>query len=116
MTRLLGVLLGTFIPPVGVYLVKGFALSFWLNVLLSLLFFVPGQLHALWIVAHTRADGRPAPNGTTTFIALLLATWLPPVGVLWKRGIGLDLLLNIVLTAFFWIPGSIHALYVVVDD
>lgn len=116
MSRFLGVILGAFFPPVGVFLAVGLGVPFWLNLLLTLLFYVPGQIHGLWVVAHTRSDGGPAPDGTDTFIALLLGLLLPPIGVLWKRGVGLALLLNVVLTALFWIPGSIHALWVITKE
>lgn len=116
MSRFIGVLLGSFLPPVGVFMVKGPAFAFWLNILLTLLFWVPGQVHALWVIAHTRSDGRPAANGMSTFIALLLAWLLPPLGVALKEGVSVTLLINIVLTLLFWIPGSIHALWVICED
>ena len=116
MTRFIGVVLGAMLPPVGVFLVKGPALAFWLNILLTLLFFVPGQLHALWVIAHIKNDGAPAEDGFSTFLGLLACTFLPPLGVFLKRGIGLQLLLNLLLTALFWFPGSIHALWILVED
>lgn len=51
-----------------------------------------------------------------TLVALLLAVFLPPVGVAVKRGIGLQLLLNVALTFLGYIPGVIHALYIVLKD
>ena len=42
----------------------------------------------------------------------LLAIILPPVAVL-LCGKPVQALLNLVLTLFFWIPGAIHALFVV---
>ena len=47
-----------------------------------------------------------------TFIELLLAVFLPPVAVLLRAGVGLQLLLSIILTIIGWIPGVIHALWV----
>ncbi|KAI0724095.1 putative stress response RCI peptide [Fomitopsis betulina] len=38
---------------------------------------------------------------------------LPPVGVFLERGCGADLLINIVLTCLGYIPGIIHALYII---
>lgn len=116
MSRLVGVLLGAFLPPVGVFMVKGLALAFWINLVLSLFFYVPGQIHAFWVIAHTRNDGRPDPDGMQTFIALLTAFFLPPLGVLFKEGLSISFVINCVLTLFFWLPGSIHALWVIVDD
>ena len=48
-----------------------------------------------------------------SLIAILLAIFFPPLGVLIKCGIGASLLINIILTFFFWIPGVIHALFVI---
>ncbi|MEZ4318402.1 MAG: YqaE/Pmp3 family membrane protein [Myxococcota bacterium] len=117
MGRFLGVLLGALFPPAGVWWVAGFRASFWINLVLTLLFYVPGQVHALWVVAHTRSDGRAAKDGTKTFLALLLGLFLPPLGVWWKCGLfSLAFWLNVVLTALFWIPGSLHALWVITDE
>lgn len=46
------------IPPLGVFLRVGFGLHFWLNILLTLLGYVPGLIHAIWIIAsyRTRED------------------------------------------------------------
>ncbi|QDT39539.1 YqaE/Pmp3 family membrane protein [Stratiformator vulcanicus] len=46
-------------------------------------------------------------------IKILLSLLLPPVGVFLEVGIGLHFWLNIILTLFGFIPGVIHALYVI---
>jgi len=46
-------------------------------------------------------------------LLIILAILLPPVAVFLKKGIGVDLLINIVLCILFYIPGIIHALWVV---
>ena len=38
------------LPPVGVFLEVGFKGHFWLNILLTIFFFVPGMIHAIWLV------------------------------------------------------------------
>ncbi len=48
----LSVIASVIIPPVGVFLKRGFGLSFLLNIVLTVLGYVPGLLHALWIVTH----------------------------------------------------------------
>lgn len=40
------------IPPVGVFLKRGFGWSFLLSILLTLFGYVPGLLHALWVVTR----------------------------------------------------------------
>jgi uncharacterized membrane protein YqaE (UPF0057 family) len=49
-------------------------------------------------------------------IKILLAIFLPPIAVLLERGVGMSLLINIVLTILGVLPGSIHALYVILQD
>lgn len=44
------VLLAILLPPLGVFLQVGFGLHFWLNVILTLLGYVPGIVHAVWII------------------------------------------------------------------
>lgn len=48
---LIRVLLAIFIPPLGVFTQVGFAGAFWLNILLTLLGYIPGVVHAVWIIA-----------------------------------------------------------------
>ncbi|KAH9842670.1 UPF0057-domain-containing protein [Rhodofomes roseus] len=44
---------------------------------------------------------------------IIFAIILPPVGVFLERGFGADLIINIVLTCLGYIPGIIHALYII---
>jgi uncharacterized membrane protein YqaE (UPF0057 family) len=46
-------------------------------------------------------------------LLIILALLLPPVAVFLKNGAGKDLLINVVLCLFFYIPGIIHALWLV---
>lgn len=39
------------LPPVGVFLEVGFGFHFWLNIVLTLLGYIPGIIHAVWIIA-----------------------------------------------------------------
>ncbi len=52
MERILRLILSILMPPVGVLVTVGFGGQFWLNVLLTLLGYVPGVVHAMWIVAY----------------------------------------------------------------
>ena len=47
----LRLILSLLIPPLGVFLQVGFGLHFWLNILLTLIGYVPGLIHAIWIIA-----------------------------------------------------------------
>ena len=50
MVNVLRIVLAIFLPPVAAFLTVGFGLHFWLNLILTLLFFIPGVIHALWLV------------------------------------------------------------------
>jgi uncharacterized membrane protein YqaE (UPF0057 family) len=47
----LRVVLSVLIPPLGVFLQVGFGLQFWINILLTLLGYIPGLIHAIWVIA-----------------------------------------------------------------
>lgn len=47
-----------------------------------------------------------------TLLMIILSVLLPPLAVALQRGLGFHLLLNIVLTLLAWLPGVIHALWV----
>lgn len=46
-------------------------------------------------------------------VRFLLGLVLPPLGVFLTVGIGPTLLINILLTLLGWLPGSIHAIWVI---
>ena len=41
------IILSVILPPVGVFLQVGFGLHFWLNILLTILGYIPGIIHAV---------------------------------------------------------------------
>ena len=47
----LRIVMSVLIPPLGVFLQVGFGLQFWINILLTLLGYIPGLIHAIWIIA-----------------------------------------------------------------
>lgn len=46
------VLLSILLPPLGVFLQVGLGLHFWLNILLTICGYIPGIVHAVWIIAR----------------------------------------------------------------
>lgn len=38
------------LPPLGVFMQVGFTAQFWINILLTLLGYIPGIIHAVWII------------------------------------------------------------------
>jgi len=47
---ILRILIAIFIPPLGVFLQVGLGGAFWLNLLLTILGYIPGIIHALYII------------------------------------------------------------------
>jgi uncharacterized membrane protein YqaE (UPF0057 family) len=47
-------------------------------------------------------------------VRIITGILLPPLGVFLTVGIGPTLLINILLTVLGWLPGSIHAVWVIV--
>jgi len=48
---ILRILFAILLPPLGVFLTVGIKPHFWLNILLTILGFLPGIIHAVWIIA-----------------------------------------------------------------
>lgn len=44
------ILIAIFVPPLGVFLQVGFGRDFWINLVLTLLGYFPGIIHAVWII------------------------------------------------------------------
>jgi uncharacterized membrane protein YqaE (UPF0057 family) len=44
------ILIAILLPPLGVFLQVGLGLQFWLNILLTILGYVPGIIHAIYII------------------------------------------------------------------
>lgn len=45
------ILFSILIPPLGVFLQVGLGTDFWINILLTLLGYFPGLIHAIYIIA-----------------------------------------------------------------
>lgn len=43
-------ILAVILPPLAVFLKVGLGVHFWINIILTMLGYVPGVLHALWVV------------------------------------------------------------------
>jgi uncharacterized membrane protein YqaE (UPF0057 family) len=48
--KLLRILLGIVLPPAGVFLTTGISSAFFINVLLTFLGWLPGSIHAVWVM------------------------------------------------------------------
>ncbi|ART79043.1 YqaE/Pmp3 family membrane protein [Oceanisphaera avium] len=45
------IIIAILLPPLGVFLQVGLGKHFWLNILLTLLGYFPGLVHAIWVIA-----------------------------------------------------------------
>jgi uncharacterized membrane protein YqaE (UPF0057 family) len=52
MADVLRIIVAVLLPPLGVFLQVGLRGAFWLNILLTLLGYIPGIVHAVWIIAR----------------------------------------------------------------
>jgi len=48
--KILLIILAIILPPLAVYLKKGVKKDFWINILLTICFYLPGIIHALYLV------------------------------------------------------------------
>ncbi|WP_274425080.1 YqaE/Pmp3 family membrane protein [Chelativorans sp. YIM 93263] len=46
------IIIAVLLPPLGVFLEVGLGKHFWLNILLTLLGYIPGIVHAVYIIAR----------------------------------------------------------------
>ncbi|AFO87840.1 YqaE/Pmp3 family membrane protein [Phaeobacter inhibens] len=49
---LIRIIAAVILPPLGVFLQVGLGKHFWLNILLTLLGYIPGIVHAVWVIAR----------------------------------------------------------------
>jgi uncharacterized membrane protein YqaE (UPF0057 family) len=43
-------ILSIILPPLGVFLQVGIGKHFWINIVLTILGYIPGIIHALWVI------------------------------------------------------------------
>lgn len=51
------------LPPLGVFLQVGLGKHFWLNILLTLLGYIPGIIHAIYVILTVGPERRPRVGG-----------------------------------------------------
>lgn len=51
MNDVIRIIIAILLPPLGVFLQVGLGKDFWINILLTLLGYIPGLVHAIWIIA-----------------------------------------------------------------
>ncbi|MCA9413451.1 MAG: YqaE/Pmp3 family membrane protein [Candidatus Omnitrophica bacterium] len=51
MADFIRILFSILLPPLGVFLQVGLGLQFWINIVLTILGYFPGVIHAVYIIA-----------------------------------------------------------------
>ncbi len=49
---LIRIIIAIFLPPVAVFTQVGLGKHFWINIILTLLGYIPGIVHAVWVIAR----------------------------------------------------------------
>ena len=49
---ILKIIAAIILPPLGVFLEVGIGKHFWINILLTILGYIPGIVHAVWVIAR----------------------------------------------------------------
>ena len=49
--ELIKIILSVILPPLGVFFQVGIGLQFWINILLTIFGYLPGVVHAVWVIA-----------------------------------------------------------------
>jgi len=52
--ELIKIILAIILPPLGVFFQVGIGKHFWINIVLTLLGYIPGIVHAVWVVAKNK--------------------------------------------------------------
>lgn len=47
------IILSVLLPPLGVFIEVGIGKQFWINIVLTLLGYLPGVVHAVWVIAKS---------------------------------------------------------------
>ena len=48
--NLLRIIIAILLPPLGVFLQVGIGMQFWINIVLTILGYIPGIVHAIWVI------------------------------------------------------------------
>lgn len=52
--ELIKIIISIILPPLGVFMQVGIGKHFWLNILLTLCGYLPGIVHAIWVIAKNK--------------------------------------------------------------
>ncbi|WP_082652702.1 YqaE/Pmp3 family membrane protein [Aureimonas sp. AU12] len=49
---LIKIIFAILLPPLGVFMEVGIGKHFWINIVLTLFGYIPGIVHAIWVIAR----------------------------------------------------------------
>jgi uncharacterized membrane protein YqaE (UPF0057 family) len=52
--ELIKIIFAILLPPLGVFLQVGIGKHFWINLILTILGYIPGIVHAIWVIAKNK--------------------------------------------------------------
>ncbi len=52
--ELIKIIFAIVLPPLGVFLQVGIGKHFWINIILTILGYIPGIVHAVWVIAKNK--------------------------------------------------------------
>ncbi len=52
--ELIKIIFAIILPPLGVFLQVGIGKHLWINIVLTLLGYIPGIVHAVWVIAKNK--------------------------------------------------------------
>jgi uncharacterized membrane protein YqaE (UPF0057 family) len=52
--EIIKIIFAIILPPVGVFLQVGIGKHFWINIILTLLGYIPRIIHAVWVIAKKK--------------------------------------------------------------
>ncbi|HDS85382.1 MAG TPA: YqaE/Pmp3 family membrane protein [Phycisphaerales bacterium] len=53
--QLIKLILAILLPPVGAFLQVGLKKHFWINIILTILGYIPGMVHAMWLILSEKS-------------------------------------------------------------
>ena len=62
MADFIRILLSILLPPLGVFFRVGIGGHFWINIILTLLGYIPGLVHAVWVISSFPAQRAASTN------------------------------------------------------
>ena len=52
--EIIKIIIAILLPPLAVFLQVGIGKHFWINIILTLLGYIPGIVHAVWVIAKKK--------------------------------------------------------------